>query len=214
MKANPPHLFSMGPSVTLFRDEIDNILTILTTSCESITISDDQYQYDSLEELQEKQGNTIKNISLAGHKPFITLQVKQDMPYVILSGGNHEDSLVPYTKVKELLQRHRRSILTTIFHPISAVSGFILLIAVLVVIDVKAGFRIPKDWVWVLVFAIGLSIAYTAATIRLGAFSFINLSRRHQQKSFWARNKDAIITGIISAIVGGIIALIVARLVT
>jgi hypothetical protein len=61
------------PSVKLFREDLEELLSLFRAYCETVTISDADSEYESLDELKLHVGSRVRNIEFAGTKPNITL---------------------------------------------------------------------------------------------------------------------------------------------
>lgn len=190
------HYYSYGPSASLFKDDFEQILEVLRESCGETEISDGDYLYESLQELQEKKGDVVRRLSLSGIHPHVLVTIKRyDFPGLqLLAIGQNGAAEAAYLKIKQILHGRRKAI-GYIFNPFLWI--FILFVSIFTSpYGGKALFAAPP----VSVFFVVLS-----AWIYMGGLSTVTLLSRHQSRSFWTRNKDTLLIGLLSAIVGAVI---------
>jgi hypothetical protein len=202
--------------VSLYRDDLEEMIDVLRASASGVVISDDKYEYDSLDELETEKGTMLDEINIKTPLPmkleakgmsFVILELKKEA--LIFAGG--PESEIPFLKLKEIIQS-KRSWLYKIFNPWvwgSAACLFASLLAYL-------------HFVKTLPYAIGLLIlvpvivGFVISLLeRSNIFFSINLSKRHAVSTFWSRNKDKIIlilvTSAISATLGAWLHVLIGR---
>ena len=62
-------------SVKMFRGDIEEIIAIIRESCDKTQISDGEYEFDSLDELVETSGSTVKYLEINGGLPNIYVKL-------------------------------------------------------------------------------------------------------------------------------------------
>jgi hypothetical protein len=195
------------PAVKLYREDLDEILFLFHVYCETVTISDANSEYESLDELRQHVGSRVRNIELAGAKPNITLtlmskgsMLRHLAEGVVLTPEETDKADLLISRAKEFLLKRKRliaRILTTPFISIAccAVFGIGLFLA----------WRYPmlgRD-LFVLVVLLGVPpiLGIGVATLN-GAFRYVTLDSRTTASSFWKRNRDQIKMLLIGGVVG------------
>lgn len=75
-KKTGPTQVSYSETVILYRDDLEDIINLLTERCKRIAIEDNQYKYDSLDEVFNKRGASPSQLSITSWEPFISLRIK------------------------------------------------------------------------------------------------------------------------------------------
>lgn len=187
--------------VVLYLDDLEKIVEILKELSDRIRIFTDEYELDSLDELQKIGQETLNTliIEVGGSKvsfPDISLNFKPDG----ISFRVDEDTASTtgvLEKTKEFLNGHKRKLyfLAMLFYwfcfiPIGLSIGFLLgspftFIRALIVFAIVLFSLICLRW------------SYEAVNKK---WSVIHLKRRVDSPSFWKRNKDKITIAIITII--------------
>ena len=206
-KKTSPTQVTYSESVSLFRDDLEEIIKILTDKCERVTIEDNEYKYNSLDELFEKRGPTPRRLSITGFEPFVGLNIKIKRAQTTLESFGDGDHLAPFYFIHALLEKRRRFI-----HLIAITSPLFLLMFAHLLFSIRYGQQLSK----VLSFTIFMTLLASIYTLlfvhRTGAFSVISLKKQYEQDSFWTRNKDTIWVALIGALVGGLVTWLVTYL--
>lgn len=211
-KTKADDMYISGPSVILYNDDIEEIVDVLKAACTKVTIEDDEYEYASLEELKQQRGKKIKKLTITGHSPYIILKVKRAKFASSLYAEGTEESIIPYTKIKAVLERRKRRVLHFFFN---WYSYFVLSGIVTVLTYIISRIRPDLASTWISHVAQVIIIVVILAfvmSVGMGGFSLIVLNKQHEQESFWDRNKDVVIVGIIMAIIGSLLTLLVTYL--
>jgi uncharacterized membrane protein (DUF106 family) len=178
--------------------EILEILKVGGTA--KVQISDEEYEYDSLDEIEKRAGTRLKELSFLRLSPHLRVHISS--AGTSLYSIETEHSLADMVRIDELLKSRKRPLLTRLLHPAS----LFIFLALLTAGVVKA--QSPG-------FARDLNIASSALILgmlyfcyRVGTFSQVFLTYKHEDKSFWARNRDNIVIVIITAIITGVITVV------
>jgi len=185
-------------SAALYRSDLEEIIGIFKGSCSEFSISDDDWEYDSIEELEAKRGSTIKKLTITSDSPKLSVSIGRGNTRI--SRGGSVIILGPYTQLQQLIKARRRHLLYIFLHPITviAISGGILFLAG----------QYGKNWPKAIALIIALPIAIYILMMLMnlsGSFTKIILVQPHQQTSFWAANKDKIFLMILGAVIGGVL---------
>lgn len=180
----------------MFKDDLEQILEVLKESCGQTEISDGDYLYESLQELQEKKGDVVCRLSLSGILPHVSVKIKRyDSPgLVLLAIGQNGAAEAAYLKIKQILHGRRKAV-GYIFNPFLWILILFISIftspyggkALLAAPTASACFVVLSAWIY------------------MGGLSTVTLLSRHQSRAFWTRNKDTLLVGLLSAIVGAAI---------
>ncbi len=192
-------------TLKLYKEDLDEILEIMRAADNKVTIGDDEFIYDSIEELQKRKGRVIKRLDLSNSASSLTFTMGNREVKNANSGAGDIETISPYTQIKEILNKCRRKPWDTILHPY-------LIIPIIVSIFVAAFFSYcylsEKATVAILTPTI-LMLVLSLVLHHEGIFSRIVLINKHEEQSFWIRNKDAVIVAVISAIVASALTFLV-----
>ena len=61
----------------IYREDLDQLVAMFQRSCETVTISDSKYRYDSLGEMKQNVGATIKDLDIQGENPDVRFLFNQ-----------------------------------------------------------------------------------------------------------------------------------------
>lgn len=186
--------------VTLYLEDIQEILDKLDI-CEEIELSDDDYEYDSLDELKERKGKKLKTLNINGHRPYIHVDIRKHDVRLYLDSSS-TNAIARFFYLKDFLS-HKSSWYTKIFNYF--VWYIITLVYLFTAMSVLAYFKIPftNPFFLIITGIIILSDILSAYLYFQG--SSIHLESKNLVESFFSRNSDAIILVIIGAILGGFI---------
>jgi len=183
------------PSALLDRADLEEILQLFNSIAENVKISDDEFEYDSIAELESKRGQTIRRLTIESESPSFSLTITKADTQLSRKGGA-TSVLAPYTQIRDLLKQRRRLFFHSFFNPFSAL---IILFGTIVVI-VFFGAHMPVFMAFPLALVLVTPIILAPMHMS-GAFTKILLVNRHEQQSFWTRNKDKIFLAIIVALI-------------
>jgi len=179
--------------VTLYIDDISEILEKMEHVCKEIKLGDEKYKYESLEELKKHRGNKVKEIEICGYYPFLTLEIGK---YVNISTSGETEAVIGlWYSLKDYLKRKSpwySKILTAGSWGISSLLLLSLLPLVLITFP-----KIKEPYFNVM--AISGFFYILSFLVRLKG-STIYLERKHQISNFWGRNRDKIIMLLIGSI--------------
>jgi hypothetical protein len=180
------------PSVKLYRDDVEEILTLITPYAKQI--SDEKYEYTDLDDLAQGRGNIIHNFSIDGTALGTTFKLTISQTGNYLQVTNKDEI---FLQLKEFFKTKRRTGLGLLFLTLSIVTAAIFVLF------------FNTSWT-------ARIISFSAYLVTLGLllfwyqgkFSIIHLTQKHQLPSFWKKNRDIwilvlsnILTGIVSAFV-------------
>jgi hypothetical protein len=206
---------SFGP-LKLYREEIDELVTLFKNSCERVDLADEKYEYDSLEEMENRLGKNTHYLSISGYKPYASVEVgakeivkwgRKDQNFIF--AGEDDKAQVLFLKAQDILRDHKRWILSRIFNwpMFLLVSAVDYALGLLPLLHVHLFPRIGSS-------VVILFLAYFVFWIYFQARgkSYLSLESRNKQQSFLARNRDAILLLLLGAAAAEAIHWLVTRL--
>jgi NADH:ubiquinone oxidoreductase subunit 5 (subunit L)/multisubunit Na+/H+ antiporter MnhA subunit len=194
-KKKTEKLSSLGPCVKLFLDDIEEVLQILATSCQTVSIQDKDFEYQSLDEVIQKRGKHPKTLHLIGYNPYVVLSISGFIRSVHLFANGEEPSMIPFAKIKSILERNKRGWVHGILGPAMITAYSITLIGWFLRLPISLALRIT------LVAILLILISVLGVSIEHGMLSILSLGNKSEKGSFWSRNRDSIWLALITAIV-------------
>jgi general stress protein CsbA len=195
-KKSPTQLASWF-SVNLYRDDLEEIIEKLTETCKEVIIEDNEYRYDSLDDLFTKRGPNPKQLSINSREPYVIFNVKIKPRWTSLGTSGEGDNLVPYFYIKQLLESKKRSGLEFLLTGPQSTLFFLLIIG-LVFIPASIRAVIPGWIKWTYIISLMVVSVTLGQLYNFGAFTKLSLKRKHEEPSFWARNKDELLRQLLS----------------
>lgn len=61
----------------MYREDLDQLVAMFVRDCKTVTISDSKYRYDSLDEMKQKTGPTVKDLDIRGENPGVRFLFNQ-----------------------------------------------------------------------------------------------------------------------------------------
>jgi hypothetical protein len=198
IKRNPsPHTKSFPPLV-LWRDDIEEIASVLKAHGSTVEIFAGEFAFEAVDELVERFGmiHPIFDLKMSGHPPYTSIDLNRFQSRLYVSGDSNGSGV--FFEVSKILAARQRwfSVLYSQWFIWTIITLNIVLPLVLTSLRLS-----PAYWV-VGLNVVVLSCISWAAFVNVRRHSVIHLERRIETKSFLQRKKDDIATIIISAIVG------------
>jgi hypothetical protein len=205
MKKVKDSKFENFPASSLYREDLEEIITLLKSGCKDVTISDGEYEFASLDELAQKHPTSLSRLEIKGHPPYVSLSFRREPFNGTRLYASEEDAAEPvFLKVRELMRRKKRTI-CALFPPVFWMPAFIIAQIGVRLLDTQ---EIHKAIVSLIV-----SIGMLLSLLFNGGFMFfISTKSVSQRGQFWETNKDKIFLAVISAIIGAIISWLVAKI--
>jgi hypothetical protein len=198
--------------VTLYLDDLEEIIGYLKNVADNIFIETDEYEYKSLDELLSNTDcETIYDLELASGDQKVNILTKITLNLetnrILLYRSDNEERLRGgFEKIKDVLKERERTYLRYLLIPWSVNATLIGL-----------GLFVMKFWFYLPPFVSPIAIfIMLVGCIGLvwylvrekNKYSIIVLKRRSNQISFWKRYKDQIWLLVIGAIVGSVVTII------
>jgi hypothetical protein len=188
-------------TVKIYKNDAAEILEIFKLGGNGkVTISDKEYEYESLEEIEKQSGAKLKELDFVRYSPHLRVSLGTSGAYIY--SIDTEQSLADMVRIQELLKSRKRPVVSKLLHPITLLG--LVSLAIL-------GFRKASLEFFPMALNSG-SMILLGATLcfcyYVGSFSQVFLTFKHEEKSFWARNKDNLVIVVITAIITGLITVI------
>jgi hypothetical protein len=200
-------------SVKLYREDLDAMLAMFKTNCESITISDADFVYESLDDLRTHVGQRVRNIDIAGTKPTVVLRLVSSGSELhhrsegeLLTQEETDRADLLFTRVKEFLLK-RRTFLARLF----TVPVIVIICAGMVITTFILSQRYLqyRDAIMVVGMFGAFAFVFLGGFLNSGGFRYVTLDSKANASSFWARNRDDMIKLVIGTVIGIVSTLIV-----
>jgi hypothetical protein len=200
IKKQKTNIIKFNP-VKLYFDDIDEIFQLLSVECSEVVVSTDDYVLSDINQLKDF-GDKVSNIEIITHEPFININIGSENHIFASQNSIRERGIAD--GVKEILEiRKRKFSLNSSHHnKILSYLGFpIFLLLILSSLIIYSDLMIYP--------AVILAIAIVAIFIYTQLVSAIKTviftKKKIEMPNFWTRNKDQLITSIISGSVGAIL---------
>jgi hypothetical protein len=177
------------PSVKLYKNDIDEIFSLFNEYVYATEISDGKYDYDDLEDIRQTRGNFIPELFIEGKALNTSFTLKLSRTTGNWLEVRNRDEF--YLQMNDVLRsRKRRMLLGSI-----VASGLISFAGIML----GATYKIKP-----IVIISGLLLFMLTILFGMwqrGVLSKIYLTKKHEQPSFWNRNKDDLVKQIVSHII-------------
>jgi hypothetical protein len=183
------------PDVKLYREDLDEILSLFHHYCETVTISDADSEYESLDELKQHVGSRVRNIEIAGTKPNVTLTIMGSSMLRHLSEGlvltpeETDKADLLFSRAKEFLLRRKRLLARLATIPAIVV---VCLAITFVAFLIYRHDPTTQGGTIISVLLLMAPVAFISGATRSGAFRYVTLDSKTTASSFWKRNGDRI----------------------
>jgi len=186
--------YTSFPAGPVYLDEIEHALKLLADKSESVRIEVGDYTFDSLDEIRERRGESVEQLSLQSTNPDVSITLVPKTYIAVHSHGIDDRTDALFFAVAQVfsnrhLPRYRLAM------PVLAMGLFL------------SAFAVPRFYT-----GPAPGIVSLAAAVILTGFSYliifryaspqyrILLTRRHQQRSFVKRHEENFVTGGIGMI--------------
>lgn len=193
------------PSVTLYIDDIEEIVALFASACEHVEIETGEFKTSDPSELTDMaskfRSGRFPRVKISGHVPYVSLELLPQRARAYISEDSVEQRGV-ISKARDVLNRRKK------LKP-GLVSGFFVFVLSTV------GFNLIEDRQFTIGFILlGFAFLCWPVIVNLSMKNTVtvNTSRLSDRSHFFSRKRDDLILAMISAIVGGAIAIVVAKL--
>jgi hypothetical protein len=194
--------------VKLYLDDIEEIINKIQFVCSKVKIANKDYEFDSIEEFINNSGKKIKELSIDGRSPNISIDIKK-FKINLFTTGETEAVIGLWYNLKEFLKSKSAWYSRFLNAWVWGLTLWSFLFISKIILDITISY--PEVYKVVNVFSIVilaiLLLFFLLSLLKHWNGSTIHLERRHKASNFWERNRDNIITGLIGAIIGATITL-------
>lgn len=183
----------------LFLEDVEQIYSTISETADSVSIENDDYEFESINDLQEIKSSSLTNLKFIGYQnewPQFFLFINPNSIYIRIY--NDEMHLLgTASKVKEIISVRQRR-----FPPSRVTLVFLWVIAVvtsLVGLVIKFATQNHNEIVYTLIATTWIINILLVVLVKIPK-NKINLTYSKNMPSFWKRNLDKIITGVITSL--------------
>jgi hypothetical protein len=193
------------PPLKLYREDLDRIVSAFVKKCKAVTIADEEFSYESLDEMAQKASPRLNCFHLTGILPHaelvirgsrsVQLGVQKTTLWII---EQTDESNLLFLSVKDLL-------LTRIWRSKAIINGTVITAGIVVTMGsilLKSVIRthFPHgDFASDAFGVLGICLFFGAVYLHTQNASYIALISRTKADSFWKRNYDKILLVLITA---------------
>ena len=193
----PDEFTALSNETRLYRDDLQRILALIGDSGLTTKISDNRFEYESLDEFQKTRGNSPREIRIEGKtsKPYSSVSLDLlGRRWHLFSYGEINYGLVH--DIENLLKTRQSTLAYLPYNTINIVGLIIALIAV--------GANFTR--------VVALTLAIISLVIFLSSLALMTYFRFHprlvlnykHEAGFFARNRDKILLLLIGAMLGAL----------
>ena len=197
--------------VLLYRDDIEQVVEILREVSPNVELSTDEHKFNDVAEWAELKRDYFTNMQIETRDPYVSLNLTERSVFLYIA-KNTPESRGAFEKIKHLLMDRKPPIqrLLNFWMPAVVLNlclwSFVLVPALRATsrwetFTVDAIFMLGCFWWW-----------WSAFQSHTRKFSIIVPKYRVEAPNFWKRNSDKIVIGIISAVFGCLLTLLIKSL--
>jgi hypothetical protein len=195
--------------VLLYRDDIEQIVEVMQELSPNVELSTDHYKFNDLKEWAELKRDYFTNMQVLTRTPFVSLELKESEIWLYIAEDTAQ-SRGAFEKIKRILADHTRPSVKVMNTWMPPMAGAICLQPITFL-------TLHRSWASLTIAAIiVLGCAWWfwwAVHTRFHKYSIVIPKYRTDAPSFWKRNSDKIVLGIITAALGSLLTLLIKSLV-
>lgn len=209
---NRPQLLNLPP-LRLFREDLSELVGIFKKYCQAFNISDEKFMYDSFEDVANSGRKNPSVFHIQAMIPHVEVWIRtKPVPNfnrsALFSPDNSDAAQHLFLAVKDfLLARRWKS--RIIFLKTSLAALGILFVAAAFLKDALHPKWQGASVAWNLCVLLLLGLLLLAGIKWTQSLSWVSLTFRSSEESFWLRNRDKLFLMVFGAVFGAIITLIV-----
>lgn len=201
------------PPLRLYLDDVHAIYNILKKSCGGgVTVTTDNFEIKDMAKFNDVGPEDIHTLKFDAREPYISLELGRSDARLWMNIDSTLNKGIA-AEIEEVLSRCYRKIARIFANSfLSAFIGTIIFLvpALFILFNIKGLLSVGLFILFLVLY--GLSFFF-AALFSLRRYSTIIFTERRGHKTFFSRNKDTILVGIISACVSAIFTAIITILV-
>lgn len=197
----------------LYLEDIENIISKIENENIKIEISDNENVYESIAELKSIKGNNPKLIKIegtlkSGFLEYINVRITEFSSTIYV---HHSETLLkPAYEIEKLLISKKRKLIYSYFNSYNAKINVIFNLVISTILFLVYTFITKKDFnytIWFFIILLWVLIFFISE-LNPNSNTKIELERKHEL-NFYEKNKDKILFGIVTTIIGIIIGSII-----
>jgi hypothetical protein len=197
------------PPVRLFLEDVERIACSFAEVSEKVELRTAEFSFESVSEFRQLDAERIHELHVQAREPHISLDLSPDGAFLFISQDTPESRGV-YEKAREVLLSCKQ--------PLGAVTGSVfgsatagIVLGFGLALGIWALTKGSQLLVTIAALALfgGVALFFAGLRTRFHEYSVIVLAKRSECKSYWRRNKDAIILVVISGVVGSLVTLLI-----
>lgn len=188
------------------RDDIESILELFIERKFEIKMTDEEYEYNNLEELIKKRGDKpikfrIEGKAVDNFSNSVSIKFDKMTTWIFLSYGSDDSSKLIFEKILEICKSRKNLLMGPWIYPI---------------LPIIAGYDIGCFIDWVKKNNIYEGLKATGLLLVLLYFCYVIfrnpiILRKKHEGGFWKRNKDTILVAAITALITAIFTVILTK---
>ena len=206
-KKKTPETYTSLRPVRLYMEDLEHIIELIKIRSLEINISDEDYKYDTLDEIQKYRGDIIHDLSIVAKKkgnwPLIRIGFSRENIKLFLHSED-EQIILLWHELKDFL-KSKLKWYQYIFHPYlqpGILSGSIGLVVGSILGLLIYGFSPEAVKITNYIYIPFALIFLFFLIFYRQFFTILYIGRRHKVLNFWQRNRDKIILSISCVILG------------
>lgn len=196
------------PPLKLYREDLDNLLSLFKENCQNVTFGDEGHNYETLDEMESKNPASLSCFLVQGFLPHAEIVIRgshkarlnvQRSTLFVVERNNPKADLLFFSVKDFLLTRKWYSRITMRYTLLTV--GTVLVIALLFS---KSLLRTHdgSDFPYNLAVLCAFGLLVVGAVMNTKQVSYITLRLRSKSQSFWERYGDSIVKMVIGAVMG------------
>lgn len=205
-------------STKLYLEDIESIISKIENENIKIEISDNENVYESISELKSIKGNNPKLIKIEGtlkntFLEYINVRITEFSSTIYVH--NSESLLKNAYEIEQILISKKRKLIYSFFNSYNAKINIIFNLVISSILYLVYTLFFKKDFnytIWIYIILIWVLIFFISE-LNPNSNTKIELERKHDL-NFYEKNKDKILFGIVTTIIGIIIGAVITYLKT
>lgn len=193
------------PPVKLYLDDLESIYDILKQKAKGVDITTEDYAVEDVKQLKNLETKKIHYLSIKCSDPYVTMEFYPGWVKIYFGEDSTYNRGI-LSEIEDVLSKRK-----VFLGSFLASSWAFFLNGVLIGGSFSAMIGMSKTYTWLF---LALELIFILLMIFLWRFTFrgystIVLLERKEELSFWARNRDQILVGIIAALVSSLVTIFV-----
>jgi hypothetical protein len=200
MKELRPSIRKNLPPLKLYLEDIEFLVKRLESISSRITIKTDTHEFENISEFSNTQKEALRKLQILSRDPYLIVELNQLSASLYLS-EDRPDARGVFEQIKSHLQKRRKFFTAIFFSPIFFIPSiaFCLLVAPLISRFVPSSFQLFALLAWLFLYVCAGCLFLFLHNRR---YNIIIPKRRSDAPSFWERNWEKIVIGVLTGLLG------------